>query len=240
LTNCSFAGNAAQFAGGIYISINYKVLTTTIDNCVLWDNTQTGAGTTQDAQIIEIGLSLLAISSSSIQGWTGALGGIANAALDPLFPSAKGPDGVYGTSDDSLALGPGSDCIDSGNNTLVPPDSFDLDGDANSSEPTPIDLISRARFQDDPVTPDTGVGLSPVVDRGAYEYVDPPRAPLPCYANCDWSSGEPALTANDFLCFVNAYAAGLSYANCDGSTGVPSLTGNDFLCFINAYATGCP
>ena len=60
-----------------------------------------------------------------------------------------------------------------------------------------------------------------------------------CYANCDGSTGSPVLTANDFQCFANAFAAGSSSANCDGSTGTPSLTANDFQCFANAYAAGC-
>ena len=29
------------------------------------------------------------------------------------------------------------------------------------------------------------------------------------------------------------------YANCDGSTGVPRLTANDFQCFLDKYAAGC-
>ncbi len=61
-----------------------------------------------------------------------------------------------------------------------------------------------------------------------------------CYANCDGSSVPPVLTANDFQCFINAYAAGQSYANCDGSTATPVLTANDFQCFLNTFATGCP
>jgi hypothetical protein len=60
-----------------------------------------------------------------------------------------------------------------------------------------------------------------------------------CYANCDNSTGNPLLTANDFQCFVNAYASNSPYANCDGSAGSPTLTANDFLCFLNAYANGC-
>ncbi len=60
-----------------------------------------------------------------------------------------------------------------------------------------------------------------------------------CYANCDGSTATPRLTANDFQCFINEYAANHSYANCDGSTGNPSLTANDFQCFINKYAAGC-
>jgi len=66
------------------------------------------------------------------------------------------------------------------------------------------------------------------------------RSPGPsCYANCDASTGNPALTANDFQCFINKYAGGDAYANCDGSTGNPALTANDFQCFINKYAGGC-
>ena len=60
-----------------------------------------------------------------------------------------------------------------------------------------------------------------------------------CYANCDGSTGTPLLTGNDFQCFADAFAAGLSTANCDGSTGTPALTGNDFQCFANAFAAGC-
>jgi hypothetical protein len=62
----------------------------------------------------------------------------------------------------------------------------------------------------------------------------------PCYANCDFSTSIPVLTANDFQCFINAFASGQPYANCDGSTAVPILTANDFQCFLNAFAVGCP
>jgi plastocyanin len=65
------------------------------------------------------------------------------------------------------------------------------------------------------------------------------RVTAACYANCDGSTASPALTANDFQCFINRYASGASEANCDGSVGSPSLTPNDFLCFLNAYSGGC-
>ncbi len=61
-----------------------------------------------------------------------------------------------------------------------------------------------------------------------------------CYANCDASSVNPVLTANDFQCFLNRFAAGSDYANCDQSTLNPVLTANDFQCFLNTYAAGCP
>ncbi len=63
--------------------------------------------------------------------------------------------------------------------------------------------------------------------------------PPACYPNCDGSTVSPVLTANDFQCFLNKFAAADPTANCDGSTAVPTLTANDFQCFLNAYATGC-
>jgi probable HAF family extracellular repeat protein len=63
--------------------------------------------------------------------------------------------------------------------------------------------------------------------------------PPPCYANCDGSTAAPALSPNDFTCFLNAYSTGQSSANCDGSSGTPAVTPNDFQCFINKYASGC-
>jgi len=65
--------------------------------------------------------------------------------------------------------------------------------------------------------------------------VGPP--PQPCYANCDQSTSFPTLTANDFQCFLNLFAANDPYADCDGVGG---LTANDFQCFLNAFAVGCP
>ena len=60
-----------------------------------------------------------------------------------------------------------------------------------------------------------------------------------CYANCDSSTTSPVLTANDFQCFLNSYAAGEPYANCDESSVSPTLTANDFQCFLNKFASGC-
>jgi hypothetical protein len=61
-----------------------------------------------------------------------------------------------------------------------------------------------------------------------------------CYANCDGSTGSPALSASDFVCFLSAFRAGAPYANCDGSTAAPTLTASDFVCFLSAFRAGCP
>src|ERR1043165_5393537 len=60
-----------------------------------------------------------------------------------------------------------------------------------------------------------------------------------CYPNCDASTAPPVLNANDFQCFLNAFAAQASYANCDLSTADPVLNANDFQCFLNMFAAGC-
>jgi hypothetical protein len=68
---------------------------------------------------------------------------------------------------------------------------------------------------------------------------NPASLSVGCYANCDGSVASPILNANDFQCFLNAFAAALAYANCDGSTAIPILNANDFQCFLNAFAAGC-
>jgi probable HAF family extracellular repeat protein len=61
-----------------------------------------------------------------------------------------------------------------------------------------------------------------------------------CYANCDGSTGAPALNVLDFTCFLNRFGAGDPYANCDGSTVAPVLNVMDFNCFLNRFTAGCP
>ncbi len=55
-------------------------------------------------------------------------------------------------------------------------------------------------------------------------------------ANCDGSTYPPHLNANDFLCFMIAFAARDPYANYDGSTTSPAINPNDFVTFLNSYA----
>jgi len=58
---------------------------------------------------------------------------------------------------------------DAGSNALVPADVNDVDGDGNTSEPTPLDLDLTARFVEDLLAPNVGVGTPPLVDMGCYE-----------------------------------------------------------------------
>lgn len=60
-----------------------------------------------------------------------------------------------------------------------------------------------------------------------------------CFSNCDGSTVQPFLNINDFMCYLNRYAAGDLRANCDGSTAVPVLNAVDFQCFLSMYGAGC-
>jgi WD40 repeat protein len=66
-----------------------------------------------------------------------------------------------------------------------------------------------------------------------------------CWADCD---GNEVLNVDDFVCFINMFADGMSmsasqqldyYANCDGSGTEPILNVDDFICFINKFSAGC-
>jgi hypothetical protein len=127
---------------------------TTLTNCIFWGNSN-AQGMDESAQLWVGPSGTVAITSTCIQGLTGAFGGVGNIGDDPRFVDADGPDGIPGTEDENLRLLPGSPGIDAGDNKAVTI-AADLDG--------------HARFVDDPRTLDTGNGVPPIVDMGAYEF----------------------------------------------------------------------
>ena len=155
VVNCTFVGNRAtatsesvytrSFGGGVYTRDDEPMLA----NCILWGNAaDTGPEMYNES-------STPTVTYSCVQnGWPGE----GNIFVDPMLSAGD------------LHLMPGSPCIDAGDNTAVPADASDLDGDDNTSEPIPLDLHGLARFLDDPSTSDTGLGTAPIVDIGPYEY----------------------------------------------------------------------
>jgi predicted outer membrane repeat protein len=165
-TNCTFTMNSATRGGAVFNAANSSP---TFTNSILWRNSDSG-GMDESAQIHTLSGTPVVNYSLVQGGWSGA-GGSGNSASDPLFIDADGADNIVGTDDDDLRLGFASPAVDAGNNAAVPADTADLDGDGNTAEPTPIDLVGIARFIDDPVKADTGAGTPPIVDMGAYERV---------------------------------------------------------------------
>ncbi len=183
VTNCTFSGNSAGVGGGI---INAGGSNPTVTNCVLWGNSDSHPGTEESAQIY-VTSGTPTVNFSIVQGgWTGA-GETGNSASDPFFVDADGADNIPGTIDDNLRLQSGSPAIDAADTTALPLDTFDLDGDGNTTERLSLDLAGNPRILDDPFTDDTGVPGSGVVDMGAFEYFSDCNSngiPDDCDVNC--------------------------------------------------------
>ncbi len=152
LVNSTIVNNAAQYGGGVA----YADLT----NCIVWGNSAPN-----DPQI-------QAPAGATFSNVEGGFPGFGNINTDPRFVDPDGLDDIPGNQDDNFRLKNGSPSVDSGNNAAVPPDTFDLDGDGDTAEPTPLDLAGLARFMDDPIAPNRGAPSAEhpeIVDMGAYE-----------------------------------------------------------------------
>lgn len=169
LTNCSLVGNRVIVESGAIV--NFDQSTSTLTNSILWDTTDLSGA--MMPQIVSDATSTAFASYSCIQSvdLAGIFPGQGNINDDPLFVARLGLDGVAGTADDDLRLSHGSPCIDAGDSDAVLPDTADLDGDGDVDEPTSLDAYNNPRVADDSCTLDTGNGVPPIVDMGAFEYV---------------------------------------------------------------------
>jgi len=159
VVNSTFSRNAAVDAtdGG---GLRYRFGGGNLVNSVLWGNAGSGS---LEAQQLAQSESTVVIQNTCLEGWTGTLGGPNNHGLDPLFVDSDGADGVVGTLDDDLRLGPGSRAVDAGSDALLPADDLDLDGDADLAEVLSLDGAGRPRQRDG------DADGSSVVDMGAHE-----------------------------------------------------------------------
>lgn len=165
LNNCTVTNNAADsynfgHGGGIYNDANLIVA-----NSIVWGNRAE-----EDGGDIYIDWESVAnVSYSNVGNWYAGNTSIVDwgpgvISEDPEFVDPNGPDGVIGTADDNLRLSPDSNCIDSGNNNLVPIDTIDLDGDGDTAELIPWDIDGRTRITDG------DCNGTEIIDMGAYEF----------------------------------------------------------------------
>lgn len=155
--NCLIVGTRGSLFGSAVYHANG---TATFTNCTIFNNSGAGQalyranGTLNVVNCIvrnpgtEFG-GTVNVSYSNVEG---GFAGTGNINADPLFVDAS--MGLY-------RLQPGSPCIDAGNNAAVPMG-------------VATDLAGAPRFIDDPATADTGAGVPPIVDMGAYEFLPPP------------------------------------------------------------------
>ena len=171
LTNCTLSGNIADVnGGGIFEGYNSS---TEIKNSILWNNGDPEP--LNEYSQIHTEAASPVIFHSCIQDEIAGDGTLAfdstngnNIDLNPLFINDPNPglDGQWNGVDDcvgNLKLQYNSPCIEVGNNSYLPADSFDLDNDSNITEPVPVDLADHLRLID------RNGDFTATVDMGAYE-----------------------------------------------------------------------
>lgn len=122
LTNATITHNSAATGGGIYAQFSGV----TLANSILWGNYDNG-GVGEDAQLRVVNGNIIC-THSSVQGWTGSMGGYATAA-DPLFVDFDGPDRDPTTwHDNNARLSRLSPCVNGGYNLLYFGGPVDVDG----------------------------------------------------------------------------------------------------------------
>lgn len=227
--NCTFSGNTTTGQGGAIFNDNSTIVLT---NSILWGNTSTSG-----YQIYPYWY-YADIEYCNLQSnWTGS--GSNNISADPLFEDPDGADNIYGTEDDNLRLGTNSPCIDAADNTAIPFDETDIDGDGDVNERIPFDLIGIERFIDEHLIADTGVADPPdytnVVDMGCYEYAPIIFVDAAAAGNNDGSSWLDAYVyLQDALADANfgdqiRVAEGIYYP--DHNTSNPSGSGDAAVSF---------
>lgn len=171
ISNVTISNNTStENGGGIY-----NVATLNIVNSILWGNSV--------SKIVIPGEEIIPTIKQQISSKGGQLD-IAYSDIQGLFEPIPGEDlpdpTKYPGSIDSdpffvdslvhnLRLTQASPAIDAGSNAGIPAGVL-------------IELDNNARRFDDPVTTDTGAGLAPIVDMGAYEFASVPfdeAPPLP-------------------------------------------------------------
>jgi len=148
MTNCTVHANTANLAaGGILAQTTFL----TVRNSIFWDNVDSG-GADQFAQI-DWSFHAPNVTHTCVQDDASADGvvysGVGNTDENPRFRDVH-----------DARLQADSPCLDAGDDTAVPPDLDDVDGDGDTAEATPVDLDGNPRF--------TGVA----VDMGAFEFPD--------------------------------------------------------------------
>lgn len=149
LSNATFVGNNAWYGGGLFGIYSALV----VSNSIVWSNSSLEGGPASGADM----------RYSLVQGGAAGPG---NTSADPRFVNSLGADNLIGTGDDDLRLRAGSPAIDAGDSSALPAAAT-------------TDIQGSPRRVDDPSAPDAGLGGSPQIDMGAYEYQNVLPLPMP-------------------------------------------------------------
>ena len=236
ITNCTIADGYSNIAANdsLYAGLAFNNATANIRNSIIYgmDNPPSDGTTLQDAHVKNLapGTTTISVSYSTIEGWTGSLGGAGNNGTTPRFVAPLFSLGLF--SDPDYRLRPGSAMIDSARNLNYP---------AASST---TDAAGFPRFSNDANVADTGSGAAPFIDRGAMEFQGAScRADVAALGGSRLPDG--ALTPDDVVLFLSSFFAG-DLTICDiailgGSPGSDgALTPDDLVLFLSTFFAGCP
>ncbi|MCY2960850.1 MAG: right-handed parallel beta-helix repeat-containing protein [Planctomycetota bacterium] len=168
----------------------------TIANCIVVDNSGPGGAQGVVNQIA----GTTAVTYSIVEG---GFAGTGNLNVSPAFANQAGND---------FALTIASPAIDAGNNASV------IAGFT-------LDLAGKPRFADEPTVADTGAGVAPIVDIGAYEFPAPVVTAF-CFGDgtatlCPCGNDAPFFSGTG--CLNSLGTGGLL-----GSTGSARILGDTF------------
>ena len=151
--NCTIAHNVFEDGPGAGVHVQNGHVS--VINSILWGNVGELPG--EPSQVFVNG-GTLAMDFSCVQGWTGALGGSGNSGGNPEFVDANGADNDLGTADDDVRLQGSSNCVNAGDASAMPADTFDIDDDGDTAEAIPLDAELSNRVADG------------AIDIGAFEH----------------------------------------------------------------------
>lgn len=172
--NCTFFDNSWVIRVENSWSGNGLVLK--LYNSIVWGNTTTNRiYATVDPSVQLTSAIFLDIAYNVIKNGIETFDRSAKVYFDPPYAENHNKDTdplliAPGATPPNLRLAPTSPAIDAGNNTMVPEDTTDLDGDGNTAETIPLDPDGHLRCMDESTVVDTGAGTPPIVDIGAYEH----------------------------------------------------------------------
>ena len=152
-----FCGNYTEYGGDAAASnVGYQI----IKNIIAWNNLgPDGSDVTYGGPAIIVDNSLVQ-HSKNLSGTNNVVGDTdppPEPLPDPMFvnpSSPMGDDGIWFTQDDGYLIFTGSSAIDLGDPAILP-DMADVDGDGDTSEPFPLDILGNPRTSG--TGPDAGV-----------------------------------------------------------------------------------
>jgi PKD repeat protein len=167
VTNNSVSGGSPKGAALFQMGGSTEAFSTVV-NSIFYGNSGAEQVRVSDAQM---DLSHSIVATSQTEGTGVFLNQAGVITTDPLFVDPNGADNIAGNADDDVRVSSNSPAVDTGVPGDVDP--YDVDNDADTSEPYPFHMGAGPRVVDLPNAPISAPSTTPAVDMGAYEAQPP-------------------------------------------------------------------